>query len=56
MKKSCYPKKRTAAESDLSQDRVGELAVEAGVEAVSQVALDATWSALRFRPAHLYRH
>ena len=51
----CYPKKGTAVESDLSRDRVRDLAVGAGVEAVSQIALDATWSALRFRPAHLYQ-
>jgi Protein of unknown function (DUF3052) len=51
----CYPKKGTAARSDLSRDRVRELSTEAGVEAVSQVALDDTWSALRFRPAELYQ-
>ena len=51
----CYPKKGAGVQSDLSRDRLRDLAVEAGVEAVSQIALDATWSALRFRPAHLYQ-
>jgi hypothetical protein len=46
----CYPKKGTSEESDLSRDRVRELTADTGVEAVSQTALDSTWSALRFRP------
>jgi len=46
----CYPKKGTPEESDLSRDRVRELTADTGVEAVSQIALDTTWSALRFRP------
>ena len=29
---------------------VRELTADTGVEAVSQIALDTTWSALRFRP------
>jgi hypothetical protein len=33
-----------------SRDRVRELTAATGVEAVSQIALDSTWSALRFRP------
>jgi hypothetical protein len=45
-----YPKKSSKVDSDLTRD-VGWGAVEeAGFVGVSQVAIDATWSALRFRP------
>jgi hypothetical protein len=45
----CYPKTTSGVETDLTRD-AGWAAVEAaGLRPVSQVALDATWSALRFR-------
>jgi len=45
-----YPKKSGALQSDLSRDRGWEPFVRAGWRPVSQVSLDDTWSALRFRP------
>ena len=46
------PKKSGAIQSDLSRDIVWELmkATGTGLRPVTQVAIDATWSALRFRP------
>ncbi len=47
----CYPKTSSKVVTDLSRDRGWELVAQAGYEAVSQVAVDTTWSAMRFRPA-----
>ena len=44
-----YPKKSGAIRSDLSRDQGWEALGGHGLLPVSQVALDATWSALRFR-------
>jgi hypothetical protein len=45
-----YPKKSSGVATDLTRD-VGWAAIErAGWGGVAQVAIDATWSALRFRP------
>lgn len=44
-----YPKKTAALKSDLSRDEGWAIVVEAGYGPVSQVALDETWSALRFK-------
>jgi hypothetical protein len=44
-----YPKRTGAIRTDLSRDRGWEALTEAGLLPVAQVALDATWSALRFR-------
>jgi len=44
-----YPKKSAAVSTDLSRDRGWEPIIEAGLDAVSQVSIDQTWSALRFR-------
>src|SRR5689334_15967453 len=44
-----YPKK-SAGQGDLSRDRVWELVRPSGWGPVAQVALDETWSALRFKP------
>jgi len=46
----CYPKKSGGVESDLSRDLVAEVVSAAGLRPVTQVAIDAVWSALRFRP------
>ena len=46
-----YPKKSGPLKSDLSRDEGWEPFARAGWRPVSQVAIDATWSALRFRPA-----
>lgn len=45
-----YPKKSGAHASDLSRDTGWEALGEAGFLPVTQIALDADWSALRFRP------
>jgi hypothetical protein len=44
-----YPKTASGVETDLTRDR-GWDAVTGEIDAVSQVAVDDTWSALRFKP------
>jgi len=44
-----YPKKAGAIRTDLDRDHGWEPLTQAGLLPVTQVALDATWSALRFR-------
>jgi hypothetical protein len=46
-----YPKKTSKADGDLSRDVIREVMSGAGWRAVSIVAIDQVWSALRFRPA-----
>ena len=46
-----YPKKTSKSEGDLSRDVIREAMSAAGWRAVSIVAIDEVWSALRFRPA-----
>jgi hypothetical protein len=46
-----YPKKTSKAKSELSRDVIRETMSGAGWRAVSIVAIDEVWSALRFRPA-----
>jgi len=45
-----YPKKSSKVKSDLSRDTFWELPGETGLRPVTQVSIDKTWSALRFRP------
>src|SRR6478672_339604 len=45
-----YPKNRQLG-TDLNRDILAALATERGAEPVRQIAVDAVWSALRFRPA-----
>jgi hypothetical protein len=45
-----YPKNRQLG-TDLNRDVLAALATERGAQPVRQVAVDAVWSALRFRPA-----
>jgi hypothetical protein len=45
-----YPKKTSKAEGELSRDVIREAMSVAGWRAVSIVAIDEVWSALRFRP------
>jgi len=47
-----YPKKASRTDCDLSRDVIREAMSVAGWQAVSIVAIDEVWSALRFRPAH----
>jgi hypothetical protein len=44
-----YPKRTSEVATDLTRDRGWE-AVTGDIDAVSQVAVDDTWSALRFKP------
>lgn len=46
----CYPKGKSRLTTDLNRDHGWEIIRSAGFEAVSQVSVDETWSALRFRP------
>ncbi|NIW46720.1 MAG: hypothetical protein GWN30_18780, partial [Gammaproteobacteria bacterium] len=48
-----YPKKSSGVESDLSRDILCEMMKETGMRPVMQIAVDDTWSALRFRPQEL---
>ena len=45
-----YPKKTSRMNSDLSRDIIREAMNGAGWRAVSIIAIDEVWSALRFRP------
>ena len=45
-----YPKLSSASRGDLSRDVVAELMRPVGWHPVRQIAIDDTWSALRFRP------
>ena len=47
----CYPKKSSKVETDISRDVGWEVMAESGFRPVTQVSIDETWSALRFRPA-----
>lgn len=44
-----YPKMTSGLAADLSRDVIHELAPEQGVDTVSQIAIDADWSALRLK-------
>lgn len=46
----CYPKKSAKIKSDLSRDIIWEMTKGTGIRPVTQVSIDETWSALRFRP------
>ena len=46
-----YPKKSSKVPSDLSRDVLWELPGETGLRPVTQVSIDQTWSALRYRPS-----
>jgi hypothetical protein len=45
-----YPKRSSKVETDLTRDVGWEVVAEAGLRPVTQVSVDETWSALRFRP------
>jgi hypothetical protein len=46
-----YPKKTGKIKTDISRDVGWDMVAKAGWEGVRQIAIDDTWSALRFRPA-----
>jgi hypothetical protein len=45
-----YPKQSAKVKTDLTRDRGWEPLTAAGLRPVTQIAIDATWSALRWRP------
>ncbi len=45
-----YPKKTSALKSDISRDILWEELRDTGMRPVTMIAIDETWSALRFRP------
>ena len=47
----CYPKQTGKLKSDLNRDSLWKLMQPTGLSPVMQIAIDETWSALRFRPA-----
>lgn len=46
-----YPKRSSKVPTNLSRDVLWELMMDTGLRPVTQIAIDAVWSALRFRPA-----
>ena len=51
-----YPKKSGGIKSDITRDQGWETVFAAGYDSVAQVAIDTTWTGLRFRPAQLVKH
>ena len=45
-----YPKKSSKVKTDLTRDVLWELMSDTGLRPVTQVSVDSTWSAMRFRP------
>jgi hypothetical protein len=45
-----YPKKSSGVETDITRDHGWDAVYESGLQPVRQIAIDDTWSALRFRP------
>jgi hypothetical protein len=50
-----YPKGSSGRKTDINRDRGWEVVLNAKYDGVHQIALDETWSALRFRPAELIK-
>lgn len=45
-----YPKKTSKIKTDINRDKGWEVIKQAGLRPVTQVSVNDTWSALRFRP------
>lgn len=45
-----YPKRSSKVKTDLTRDVLWELMTGTGLRPVTQVSVDAVWSAIRFRP------
>ena len=50
-----YPKGASGVKTDVNRDRLWQALEPTGWRPVRQVALDDTWSAMRFRPAELVK-
>jgi hypothetical protein len=46
-----YPKGSSKVKTDLNRDSMWELLADIGWRPVTQISIDDTWSAMRFRPA-----
>lgn len=51
----CYPKGSSKVDTDLNRDILRALIEGRGLRAVSMIAIDDTWSAMRFRPEEVSR-
>jgi hypothetical protein len=47
-----YPKKSSGIKTDITRDTGWDALMAAGIRPVTQIAIDETWSALRFRPTN----
>lgn len=47
-----YPKRSAKVKTDISRDVGWDLLAQAGLRPVTQVSIDSTWSALRWRPTN----
>jgi hypothetical protein len=50
-----YPKQSSKVKTDITRDRGWEPVTAAGLRPVTQIAIDETWSALRWRPIELVK-
>jgi len=50
-----YPKQSAKVKTDLTRDRGWEPLTAAGLRPVTQIAIDGTWSALRWRPVEVVK-
>jgi hypothetical protein len=50
-----YPKQSAKVKTDITRDRGWEPVIAAGLRPVTQIAVDETWSALRWRPIELVK-
>jgi hypothetical protein len=50
-----YPKQSARVKTDITRDRGWEPVTTAGLRPVTQIAIDETWSALRWRPVELVK-
>lgn len=45
-----YPKGSSGVDTDINRDSMWELLLKKGIRPVTQISVNATWSAIRFRP------
>jgi len=50
---ACYPKKSSKIKSDMQRESVWKALTLGGLEAISIISIDETWSALRGRPSDM---
>jgi hypothetical protein len=50
-----YPKQSAKVKTDITRDRGWDPITAAGLRPVTQIAIDETWSALRWRPVELVK-